>query len=75
MVLDLVVTKSDDGFTAEVPSLHGCDNWAHMEDDAIKQTVEFVYFYLNLPSDVEMKIDLARKHKNKSVYKLVFDKP
>lgn len=74
MILDLIVTNSDDGYTAIVPSIPGCDNWAHKEDDVIKSTVEFVFFYLNLPKDTEMKIDMARKEKNRSIYKLIFEK-
>lgn len=74
MILDLVVTKTDDGYTAEVPSLSGCESWAHNEDDAIDKTVELVYFYLNLSKEQKIKIDRARKHSNKIIYKLVFDK-
>ncbi|MAT58993.1 MAG: hypothetical protein K8F60_10755 [Melioribacteraceae bacterium] len=74
MILDLVVTKTDDGYTAEVPSLSGCESWAHNEDDAIDKTVELVYFYLNLSEEQKIKIDRARKHSNKIIYKLVFDK-
>jgi len=74
MILDLVVTKTDDGYTAEVPSLSGCESWAHKEDEAIDKTVELVYFYLNLSEEQKIKIDRARKHSNKIIYKLVFDK-
>lgn len=74
MILDLIVTKTDDGFTAEVPSLSGCESWAHKEDDAIDKTLELVYFYLNLTEDQKIKVDRARKHSNKIIYKLVFDK-
>jgi predicted RNase H-like HicB family nuclease len=74
MVLDLIVTDTGDGFSAEVPSVNGCESWAHEEEEAMNKTVELLRFYLNLSSDLEIKIDKARKSKNKSVYKLVFEK-
>ncbi len=74
MILDLIVKSSDDGFTAVIPSIAGCDNWAHEEDDAIKESVSFLRYYLKLPEETEIKIDMARKEKSKSIYKLVFDK-
>jgi len=74
MVIDLVVTIEEDGFSAEVPSLKGCESWAHSEDDAITNTVELTRFYANIDSDVEIKVDLARKNKYKKIYKLIFDK-
>ncbi len=74
MVLDLVVIDTGDGFSAEAPSVNGCECWAHEEEEAINKTVELLRFYLNLSSDTEIKIDKARKSKNKSTYKLVFEK-
>jgi len=74
MVLDLVVIDTGDGFSAEVPSVNGCESWAHKEDEAMNKTVELLRYYLNLDSDAEIKIDKARKNKNKSIYKLVFEK-
>ena len=74
MILDLIVTKTDDGYTSEVPSLNGCESWAHDEDEAINKSLELVFYYLNLPSDQKIKVDRARKHSNKIIYKLVFDK-
>jgi predicted RNase H-like HicB family nuclease len=32
MVIDLIITKTNDGYTAEVPSIKGCESWAHDED-------------------------------------------
>jgi predicted RNase H-like HicB family nuclease len=74
MVIDLLVISEDDGFTAVVPSLKGCESWAHSEDEAITNVIELTKFYSNLPEDLEIKIDLARKEKNKKIYKLIFDK-
>ena len=73
MILDLLVTKSDDGFTTNVPSLKGCESWAHLEEDAINKTIELVKYYLQSP-DLKIKIDIARKEKPVTVYKLIFDK-
>lgn len=74
MVLDLLVHKTDDGFDAEVPTVKGCESWAHTEDEVIEKVKELVYFYLQLPSSKKLIIDKARKHGNTSVYKIIFDK-
>ncbi|MEE9430039.1 MAG: hypothetical protein V3V16_03300 [Melioribacteraceae bacterium] len=74
MVLDLLVTKTDDGVTAEIPSLAGCETWAHKEDEAIEKSIELLRFYVNLDKKVKIKIDLARRNKNKIIYKIVFNK-
>jgi predicted RNase H-like HicB family nuclease len=74
VVLDLIVVNTGDGFTADVPSLSGCDSWAHEEDEAINKAIELLRFYLNLPEDTEIKVDKARGNKTKVIYKLVFDK-
>lgn len=74
MVIDLIVTNTGDGYTADVPSIKGCESWAHKEDDAINNAVELLRFYINLPEEQEIKIDRARKSSNKTVYKLIFNK-
>lgn len=74
MVLDLIVDYSGDGFTAEIPSIKGCECWAHEEDDAITKSIELLSFYLSLPDEKEILVDKARKTSTKTIYKLVFDK-
>ncbi|MEJ5350482.1 MAG: hypothetical protein WHS65_02705 [Melioribacteraceae bacterium] len=74
MVLDLIVTKTDDGFTAEIPSIKGCESWAHIEDDAINKTIELLKFYIQAKPELKLKIDRARKEGNRIVYKIIFDK-
>jgi hypothetical protein len=74
MILDLIVTKTDDGFVSDVPNIKGCDSWAHIEDDVISKTVEMVMFYLKINDEKKIKVDKARGSQNKSVYKLVIDK-
>ena len=74
MVLDLIVSKTNDGYTAEIPSISGCESWAHTEDEVIEKTVELLYFYLSLDPDTELIVDKARRMGNKIVYKLIFDK-
>ena len=74
MVSDMIVTDTGDGFTAEVPSLRGCESWAHSDDEVITKIVELVRFYTNLNEDTEIIIDRARKNRNKIVYKLIFNK-
>ncbi|KAF0152807.1 MAG: hypothetical protein FD143_735 [Ignavibacteria bacterium] len=73
MVLDLIVTKTDDGYTTNVPSINGCESWAHEEEEAISKTVELVKYYLQRPN-LKIKIDLARKESPDIIYKLIFDK-
>jgi predicted RNase H-like HicB family nuclease len=65
------VKHDDDGFTAEVPSIKGCESWAHNEDDAIKGVLEMVGFYLKLTDEIKITIDKAAKKKNVSIYKLL----
>ena len=73
MILDIVINKTDDGYTAEVPSLKGCESWAHDEDTVMNKVLELAAFYLK--ADVKkFKIDRARKINNKIIYKLVFNK-
>jgi predicted RNase H-like HicB family nuclease len=74
MVLDLVVTDTDDGFTADIPSIKGCESWAHTEDEVIDKTIDLLSFLISIPEKEKIKIDRARKEKNRTVYKLVFDK-
>ncbi len=73
MVLDVIITKTNDGFTAEIPSLSGCESWAHNEDTVLSKILELAAFYLK--TDIKkFKLDKARKVKNHSVYKLIFNK-
>jgi hypothetical protein len=73
MVLDVIVKKSDDGCTAEIPSIKGCECWAHEEDIVLEKILELASFYLK--TDVKkFKLDRARNINNKIIYKLVFNK-
>lgn len=74
MVLDLLVIKTDDGVTAEIPSIKGCECWAHEEDEAIQKVLELLRFYNNLDNEAEIKVDKARGTRTKTIYKLVFNK-
>lgn len=73
MVLDIIVIKTNDGFTAEIPSLSGCESWAHDEETVLSKILELAAFYLK--TDIrKLKLDKARRIKDHSVYKLVFNK-
>jgi predicted RNase H-like HicB family nuclease len=73
MVLDIIVNQTNDGFTAEIPSINGCESWAHDEDSVLTKIQELAAFYLK--TDVKkFKVDKARKAKDRSIYKLVFYK-
>ena len=74
MVLDLNVIKSDDGYTAEVPSIKGCESWSQNEDEAIEKTLELLKFYIQCPPERKIKVDRARRDKSLTIYKLIFDK-
>lgn len=73
MVLDLIINKTDDGFTAEIPSLKGCESWAHDEDSVMDKILDLAAFYLKTDKK-KFKFDKARNARNKSVYKLIFNK-
>ncbi len=73
MILDIIIKKTDDGYTGEIPSLKGCESWAHDEDTVMNKVLELAAFYLK--TDVKkFKVDRARKINNKIIYKLVFNK-
>ncbi len=74
MVLDIIVKKTDDGFTAEIPGLRGCESWAHDENTVMEKITDLAAFYLKIESKEKFKIDRARSGKNKIIYKLVFNK-
>jgi predicted RNase H-like HicB family nuclease len=74
MVLDIIIKKTDDGYTAEIPSLRGCECWAHNEDSVLDKIIELAAYYLKIDKKEKFKLDKARTAKNKSIYKLVFNK-
>lgn len=74
MVLDLIIIKTNDGITAEIPSIKGCECWAHKEEEAICKSIELLKYYTNLDESSDIKIDKARIIQNKTIYKLVFNK-
>jgi len=72
--LDLNVIQTDDGYTAEVPSIKGCESWAPGEDEAIDKTIELLRYYIQTSSETKIKIDRSRREHPLTVYKLIFDK-
>lgn len=73
MILDILVTKTNDGYTAEIPSIKGCESWAHDEESVLNKILDLASFYLQ--TDVnKFKIDKARRVDNRATYKLVFNK-
>lgn len=71
MILDLVVEKGIDGFSAVVPSLEGCESWAHDEDTALEKITEMVAYYLGVKNLKKIKLDLARKEEDSKIYKII----
>jgi len=74
VVIDLIITSTDDGCTSDVPSIKGCECWAHKEDEVIEKSLELVSFYLKILDKSKIKVDLARKESNRKIYKLIFNK-
>jgi predicted RNase H-like HicB family nuclease len=74
LILDLNVIKTDDGYTAEVPSIRGCESWSLNEDEAIDKTLELLRFYIKCPPERKIIVDRAGRDKSITVYKLIFDK-
>ena len=73
MILDIILNKTDDGCTAEIPSIKGCECWAHSEDATMEKILELASYYLK--TDIKkFKLDKARGTGNRIVYKLVFHK-
>ncbi len=72
MILDLIVSKEIDGFSAKVNSLEGVESWAENEEDAIRKVLELIVFYFNLESEKEIKVDKIKKSGNFNQYKIVF---
>lgn len=73
MVVDIVIEKSIDGYSVEIPSIKGCESWAHDEDTALEKILELASFYLKIHKD-KFKLDKARKEEDKIIYKLIFPK-
>lgn len=73
MILDMIVKKTDDGFTAEIPKLKGCETWAHDEENVLNNIIELAAYYLKLPI-TKIKYDKARGNFTKSIYKLIINK-
>ena len=74
MVLDIVVNKTNDGYTAEIPSLKGCESWAADEDTVLEKILELAAYYLKFDNKKHFKLDRARSLNNRTIYKLVFFK-
>ncbi|MCF8307189.1 MAG: hypothetical protein K9I71_03675 [Ignavibacteriales bacterium] len=73
MVIDLVIKSTGDGYTSNVPSLKGCESWAHTEDEVMSKTLDLVSFFLSVEVD-KIIVDRARRSGNSIIYKLIFDK-
>ena len=73
MILDIVLNKTDDGCIASIPSIKGCECWAHNENTAMDKILELATYYLKTDIN-KFKLDKARGTRNKIIYKLVFNK-
>lgn len=73
MVVDVVIKKAIDGFSAEIPSIKGCESWADEEEKVLEKIIELASFYLRIPKE-KFKLDKARAEEDKIIYKLIFNK-
>ncbi|MGD1006151.1 MAG: hypothetical protein ABR980_02845 [Ignavibacteriaceae bacterium] len=73
MILDIVLNKTDDGCIVSIPSIKGCECWAHNENTAMDKILELAAYYLKTDIN-KFKLDKARGTRNKIIYKLVFNK-
>jgi hypothetical protein len=73
MILDVVLNITDDGCIAEIPSIKGCECWAHNENTALDKILELAAYYLKTDTN-KFKLDKARGTRNKIIYKLIFNK-
>jgi len=74
MVLDIIISKALDGYSAAVPSINGCETWAEKEDEAVDKVVSLAKYYLKLDEKQKVLVDKAGRSACSSVYKLVFSK-
>jgi len=74
VIIDLIITSTDDGFNADVPSINGFDCWSADEDELIQKSLELVSFYLTLSEEQTITVDRVRREGKKTTYKLIFEK-
>lgn len=74
MILDIIVTKEADGYTAEIPSIKGCESWAEDEEEVLDKILELAKYYMKLQSNDKIHYDKARGTTYRKVYKLVVNK-
>ncbi len=72
VVLPLIITNDGDGFNAEIPTLPGCESWAHTEEEVIEKISELARYYMKLPPSKKIKTDLKEKAGNTIHYRLIF---
>lgn len=72
VVLPLIITNDGDGFNAEIPTLPGCESWAHTEEEVIEKITELARYYMKLPPSKKIKTDLKEREGNTLHYRLIF---
>jgi len=72
MMLDLIITKQIDGFSANVPSYPECEVWAKDEDTSIDLILDKVSYFSKV-NRKKIKYDKSRKEDDTIIYKLIFN--
>lgn len=70
MQLQLVTRKAWTGVDAFVPSIAECETWAQTEEEALRNLLERVGFFLQLRDGFAHSIDILRKEDGETYYTL-----
>ena len=70
MQFQVLTRKTYHGYDAYLPTLRECETWACTEDEALKNLLERVAFFLNLPPGFVHALDVSRKEEGMTVYTL-----
>lgn len=71
MMLPMEITNDGDGFTAVIPSIAGCESWAHTEEEALEKIKELAIYYMKLPAGKKIKTDIIHRSSTLIQYRLI----
>ncbi len=71
MMLPMEITNDGDGFSAVVPSITGCESWAHTEDEVLDKIKELAAYYMKLPAGHKIKTDVVHRSASLIKYRLI----
>lgn len=71
MHLKIFIRKTIDGYTAEVPSVKGCEVWSNNSEDALKKVIDLLAYYLKKENNFKYKLDCNKKSSGLEIYTIV----